>query len=248
MPIFRGSLGENLEAVNLSGLDLRGADLRGANLSSTNLEMTNLVGANLQRADLRDVRGLILSRNFVRGAQFDARAKDPWSILRRTYSGPRFMFNLLFLVSLPDSLRFFWASVNRAQIYTKAVVGDRASMLGLDSETIASYARCLAKQCDPMPVWQLILGIDKGWPFWTLAVALITYNILKAGLTWIVSPMREEEERSGYTADWAGDYWWQGYRLLFWAHQVVRVLFWVAAIAFLYNAWDWLSRTVWIPG
>ncbi len=117
-------------------------------------------------------------------------------------------------------------------------------------------------------------------------VALITYNILKAGLTWRVLLLRDEEERSGYSPRWTGyrefpamqirdyllpnwlprcftqlipdDFWtwyWhltvfmRGYRLLFWAHQYfVRWVFLVAVIAFFYNAFDWLSRTVWIPG
>ena len=241
----------DLSNAILSEADLSNADLGGAFLTGSKLDETTLNIANLQDADLRGTRGLILDCNFVRGAQFDARAKDPWSVLRRTYSGPRLMFNLLFLVAflIPYLAKIaFWASINRAQAYKEAVVGERASVVGLDAGTISNFSRCLAKQYEPVSVWQLILGIDKGWLFSTLAVALITYNLLKAGLTWVVAPMRDEEERSGHTPNWAGERWWQGYRPLSWAHQVVWFMFWIAVFAFVYNAYDWLSRTVWIPG
>ena len=194
---------------------------------------------------------LILDETIVTGARFGIDAQDPWSILRRNYSGPRLTFNLLFLVAFfsPYLAKVaFWAWVNRVQTYAEAVVSEPTNAVGFDSEAISSLSRCLAEQCDPMPAWQLIVGVDKGWLFCVLAIALITCNMLRAGITWRVASLREEEERTGYSPAWTGATWGQNYRLLFWAHQYfVRWVLWIAIIVFIYNACDWLTRTVWIP-
>lgn len=297
----------NLEGADLSTTDLQGASFHSANLKDAKLSPAgfegdflpsnlqgvrfykaylhgaNLRHANLARADLRGAKGAILDLNNVRGTQFDARSRDPWSVLRRTYSGPRLIFNLLFLIAffIPYVFKvLFWTAINRAQNFsnrilvelenhTKAVgelitrLCERASLLGadaeakclnarisesiLDEETVNNFSKCLAEHCEQMSVWQLVIGFDKPLPFLTLIVALITYNLLKAGLTWIVAPMRDEEERSGFIPEWQGDEWWKGYRALFWAHQVVQVMFWISFIAFVYNANYWLSQPVSIP-
>ena len=128
------------------------------------------------------------------------------------------------------------------------MAGERAHNFGENPGTVANYALCLSEQCEPTTVWQLLLGVDKGWEFWLLTVALITYNVVKAGLTWLVAPMRDEEEHSGYSPQWTGKHWWNGYRPLFRVHKYfVRWVFWIAVIAFALNAYDWLSLTVWIP-
>jgi len=241
----------NLFCANLQNAILVGAKLQDANFSNANLREAKLLAANLENADLRSVGHLILDETIVTGARFGIDAQDPWSILRRNYSGPRLTFDLLFLVAFfsPYLAKVaFWAWVNRVQIYAEAVMSERTSAVGVDPGLIRNLSRCLAEQCDPMPAWQLIFGVDRGWLFCLLAIVLITYNALRAGITWRVSSLREEEERTGCSPAWTGAKWWQNYRLLFWMHQYfVRWVFWVAIIAFIYNAYDWLTRTVWIP-
>ena len=41
--------------------------------------------------------------------------------------------------------------------------------------------------------------MDKGLRFWAPAVLLLLYNIGRGILTFIIAPMRDEEERSGYS-------------------------------------------------
>ncbi len=197
--------GAKLGRADLSNAKLGGADLRRANLMFASLENTSLIGTNLQGADLRRARGLILSGTLVKGTQFQASANDPWSVLRRIYSGPRLIINLLLLVAflIPYGAKvLFWIAVNRMQIFSEAAVGEQASVLGMDADKVSNFSRCFAEHCDPMPVWELMLGVDKGWSFWTLAIALILYNTLKTFLTLRVSPMRDEEDWSGYSPHW----------------------------------------------
>ena len=80
--------GANFRGANLRGADLRGIDFKHAQLEDTNLELS----------DLRDVRNLRLDSTMVRNARFSPLARDPWSVLRRTYTGPRVFFTLLFLL------------------------------------------------------------------------------------------------------------------------------------------------------
>lgn len=56
----------------------------------------------------------------------------------------------------------------------------------------------------------------------------------------------DEEERSGYSPNW-GEKWWQGYRVLYLAHKVVQVLFFVSIAALLFNAWHWLTQPIYVP-
>ncbi len=70
---------------------------------------------------------------------------------------------------------------------------------------------------------------------------VLLYNILRAWLTYKVSLLRDAEERSGYSPRWS-DYGW-----LYWLHQPARMLFLMASIAFVFNAWHWLTETVVVP-
>ena len=47
---------------------------------------------------------------------------------------------------------------------------------GLEADAGDNYAQCLAESCEPLPIWQLLIGIDMGWGLAVLSVALISYN------------------------------------------------------------------------
>lgn len=262
----------NLSASNFWVSQLERANLEQSNLSKSNLENANISEANLCAANLIGVKDVLFNDNLVRGLQIHYNSNDPWSTLRRTYSGSRLFFNLLFLIAflIPYIFKLiFWVSVNYAQAYSETLVHKRVTDLGLDAESLTNYALCFAEKCEPMFAWQVILGVDKGRLDWGLAATLIFYNLMKAALTWFISPMRDEEERTGYTPSWTGrrgEYLYpenesynkstllhrarqhfNGYRIFYVAHQFVRIIFWIALFAFLYHGYDWLSRTVWIP-
>lgn len=130
--------GANLEGATLNGSDLKEANLNGANLSKASLRhailiSANLAGAhlchadlthadlanaNLSDANLTDAKGFRLDNTFVRSTRFDAKSKDPWSVLRRKYSGPMFLFHVIFLLAFLGTFAaraMLWVGVNKAQ-------------------------------------------------------------------------------------------------------------------------------------
>ncbi len=298
---FRGAKlwGAHLEAAHLfearlEGVDLAGAHLEGATLVDGQLQKARLCGANLRKAnltnvdltgaDLRGVEGMRLDATIVRDARFWPRDRDPWSVLRRGYTGPKLLFNLLFLVAflLPYAVKTAgWVMVNRTQDELSLGVKRLESatdQLEAEEHAAAKPIRSVLtaiKERLPMEgndgwresrVWRLVLGVDKGVPYWLTAVLLIAYNILRAFLTWCVGPMRDEEERSGHTPrlwrdpfarlrairGWRAavrwwDSWFEAYGWLYRLHRVAAGLLLVAIASFLWHAANWLILPVWIP-
>jgi hypothetical protein len=66
----------------------------------------------------------VLDDNAIEGTRFSPYAHDPWSVLRRTYTGPKLAFLLLFsvLAFLPLGLRAaFWITLSRLEQRSIAV-------------------------------------------------------------------------------------------------------------------------------
>jgi uncharacterized protein YjbI with pentapeptide repeats len=111
---------------------LDGCELIGANLSdccfvpstsgssehANKMSQCTLTNANLAGADLRGVAGYQFDHNHIRGALVAPRATDEWSVLRRTYTGSRLIFNLIFLACFfaPVLAKVvFWMEVSRLE-------------------------------------------------------------------------------------------------------------------------------------
>jgi len=180
-------------------------------------------GANLDRANLEHTRGLILDSTPIRNARFSPRASDPWSRLRRAYTGPRLVFTLMFLVAFftPYVLKTAgWVSVNRVQEELKhhvEEITERVKTLESEEHPAARpLTVALEAVADRLPqdnddrwqtrsVWELVIGMDKNWTYWVTAIVLLAYNLCRAGLTWFVAPMRDAEERSGVSPAYRRD-------------------------------------------
>lgn len=253
-------------AANLEGANLRGACLGGANFRS----------ANLASADLRNTTGLALDSTFVRNAQFDARAKDLWSVLRRNYTGPRMLFTMFFLFAfiLPFALKTSgWVTVNQVQRRFDPIVDMLDVELGKLSnakhETAQELSRLARDLKDYLPrensshwkrsrVGKLVIGMDENWLTWMPALAMVFFNLFRAGLTFIVAPMREAEERSGWSptlfpvnglksvfkdpGQLLESYWW-----LRWPHKAMKVLWVIAIVSFCVHLGRWFWLPVFIP-
>lgn len=215
--------GVNLRGANLIRADLRSANLRGAwlddresDLRDADLRNADLWETLLDNADIRGARGVVLDSTRVRNARFSPTAKDPWSVLRRAYTGPFLLLNVLFLISflVPYILKSVgWVSMNRAEQAVNSAVGRVAEKVeevadgyDLGSQVLCTAADTLSKHTPNTEngwreyrLWQLIIGLDKPASYWVTALALIVYNLLRTVLTWLVAPLRDEEERSGHT-------------------------------------------------
>ena len=238
----------------------------GGSLRHADLNRADLSEANLSGCDLRDVRGLVLDDTRIRDAQFSPRSDDPWSVLRRAYTGPRLIFNLLFLIAffLPYVARTgYWVGVNRAELAAARTLadlrdhaadarGDQTEPAVVRERALEAIARRLPGPENPQSrqsrVWRVVLGVDRGTWFWISAVLLLGYNVLRAGLTWFVAPMRDEEERSGVAPAYRATRLNESYGWLTWPHHVAKWLGRVAFVLAAWNAWHWLTLDVWLPG
>ena len=256
-----------LKGADLAGADLTGADLTHATLSDANIsqsyltdtrlykaELNNedlsysylrgakLYGANLEGANLYEAEEYVLSRNYVRGTRLNTPSKDPWSILKKKYTGSTMIWTILALLAaftpyLAKAL--YWTAFNRYQI---------SSGNTLD---------CYSSDC--FSVLELILGLDRELHYLIVPLTLILYNLLRGLVTLMVAKMKDEEDISSYTPTWIyidekkSDYTeehsvlWRGYRQIYSLHKVIYLLGVTATIAFIYNAYYWLSQIVWLP-
>jgi hypothetical protein len=202
----------HLENVELRGMHLEHADLwrahlEHADLFDAHLEFANLRWAHLRRANLRvrAARGLLFSDNRYGGIHIYGNAPDPWSVLRRKYTGPWFFVHLALLAV------FFAPYVGRAIYYTAAGRAQDWSLeqyqkLGGRLEDAEQFQRLHQEARQRFEetherhraVW-IVLGWERGWWALTMALIVIVYNVLRAVLTVCVSMLREAEERSQTT-------------------------------------------------
>ncbi len=124
--------GAVMSGANLDGASLVFADLRGALLQGAKLKGASLHHADFREADLRGVEGAIFDETNVVFAISGLAAKDPWSILRRKYSGVMLLFHLLLLVAFlcPYVARaVIWRAVNHGQQIYVSATGEIVSEL-----------------------------------------------------------------------------------------------------------------------
>jgi len=272
--------------VNLQHANFSFANLQDARFSGSNLKHTNLKAANLQGADLRGANNFRLDACFIKDAKFEPKSKDPWSVLRRTYTGPKLIYVMLGLVAfaLPYIAKVgLWSLINRVQKYTsesdkflgsrikaQEISGALLSKVDVSTDNITAVTRCLSDNCTAYPVWKLIFAVDQdplvlgfiSVPLWFLTVTMISYNLLRGVLTYLIATMRDEEERSGFSPAWSkkkikqNKYvepkpyeieWWFGYQWLYYAHVFVTLLGCIAILAFMINGWCWLSQPIYLP-
>lgn len=287
-------------AAHLEKANLGKANLEEADLSASHLNGAALWGANLTRANLSRVTGLLLDSTVVRHARFSPWAQDPWSVLRRNYTGGKFLFHLLFMVSfilIYAAKVMFWVGINHAQValvsvqtQTNADLEKLANELKSQGERLQQQSAalafpmlkqltddlsknlhvrlepCLAEKCVQQSVLAALVRWHEDWPFWLTALAIITYNILRGVLTWIMTPLRDEEERSGHTPPYRFEtrgktqplshYVWLWFKarrevygwLIFCHRWIVRPLLVIAVGSLMFHGWDILFNTdVWLP-
>ena len=156
--------GADLNGANLGGASLVGtdfsaaavdaADFSGADLSRAKFDRAKLVRANFSRAilseadfsaaDMRMTLGVRFDNTYIAGARFSPRTADPWSSLRRAYTGPKLAF--IMMLTLAAFVPFvakamFWVGVSRVERQT----------LPLATTAIAKTLAVLEKTIEPLP-------------------------------------------------------------------------------------------------
>lgn len=253
--------GADLTQANLTAADLTETDFSNATIKGTNLKNTITQRAIFAGAWVEDAKHLTFDSSLTRGAAFPTTSHDPWSVLRRNYTGSHLLFHLLFLIAtlIPYVGRTAaWLLVNRVQ--TVAVeesaklqeqkgitLGDGAISVTFDDKTlkrIANAQTCLAANCTETRVWKILLGLDRPFPFWVLPLCSGLWGIMRTLLIFEVTPLSDLEDRSGFSPAWRGRH---GYQWLYYLH-LVSWLPWGGAISSLiYELASWLGKPVWLP-
>jgi hypothetical protein len=268
----------DLYGADLRDADLRDADLRGADLRQAKMNRACLTDTRLNDVDLRDTYGLRLDRTWVRGAVFPTRIwpslprfrntengdtehvtgrlpwsyarEDPWSRLRRVYTGPSMLLVLLLVVAFltPLVLRLvLWAQLAETQGGLLVLLHRASDAIETDASAADSAlhnallrASASVQNAEQIPVWKLVLGSERGWRNWqpVLRVLLLFYNGLRCGVTVAVVRMREADERNQVTPAW------KEYRYLNWMHWVLFYLQFVAVAAAVYHLYIWGSISI----
>ena len=183
--------GANLEKALLMETNLKNAILSGANLTGAQLKHANLNGA-----DVRGATGIIFDSNRVDRLRIEGKAPDPWSVLRRNYTGPRFFIHILLLVAF--LLPYIGKAIVLTSISNGMVLIDKTlSAIPTDISTDTLLKKKAA-------VW-ILMGFTNDnniiitFYFVIIAWMMIAYNIFRYILATKVSDLREAEDRSKIT-------------------------------------------------
>jgi hypothetical protein len=250
--------------TNLKGANLRNASFEGTTLHCANLERADLVRASEFRLDQCHVRDLSSDPN-AKEPWLQLRRVYTGSRMLFVL----FLFAAFLAPYVAKTL--FWGSVNRVQVDVELALAntrvDLEGRHGIDLEVLADDAEAMAalpfrerfavqgyfegkayvdevrSSWRSRPVWQLLLGVDKGVTYWATAIVVILYNVIRIGLTYQVSRLRLHEEDTGISPRYKEDFipW------LFRLHQLAQVLVIVALASGTYHMYHWLTLPVWLP-
>ena len=75
------------------------ADLKEANLQNSNYLGAKFTKADLRGADLRDAKNVCFDESLIEGVLLSPNSDEPWTVLRREYTGSKILFHLLLLIA-----------------------------------------------------------------------------------------------------------------------------------------------------
>ncbi len=194
----------NLFRAHLEHADLRYARLKHTNLRRAHLEHADLFHVSLDHAEVRGATGIFFNSNPVDRMLIEGIAPDPWSRLRREYTGPRFFFHLLLLIAffLPLAAKVLHLSavselnaaaeriVTNAETRTQDQAWAQPLRQGLENFRDSHVKR---------PAVWVLLGSTEGGYFVGLSLLVLAYNGLRILLTSRIAMLRDAEERSKIT-------------------------------------------------
>jgi uncharacterized protein YjbI with pentapeptide repeats len=215
-----------LSDAHLENTDLSYARLENANLSDAHLENARLSFAILNGVDVRWCRGLKFDLNQVDRLLIEGKAPDPWSELRRKYSGPLFMVHLLLLVAflLPYAGHLMILTAESRSYSQLEQYLEAQDEMPEQVEPASPIEKVKTAVQQPGQSFHAAIGRYKRkfeqthtktkafWPLfgWTrtdvwgrcyffITIVILIYNGLRGYLTYNVSILRDAEERSRIT-------------------------------------------------
>ena len=163
---------------------------------------TKIFDTSLNKTNLQHTSGLLFDFNAIDRVNIEGNSKDPWTTLRRTYTGPKYFLNLLLSVAffIPFLFKAVYLSVVST---TQSTLIEFTENLKAKSDEIFVLREAITQSLNSFEssreeIWAglVLIGWSDG-PFWTLLTAIvILYNLIRAYLTSKVSSLRDAEERS----------------------------------------------------
>ena len=259
--------------VQFEGADFSYARLKGANFNYARLKGADFSYADLTSANLVSAKNINFSDNKIAGATMTSTTTAPWLTLKKSYTNTMMIYTLaaVFAFFLPYVVNVAtWRSVNLAQQLNSeleaslAIVATeleteghpQAFLIRKLSDGAENTTPCFAEDCKPWRIWELLLGARRHWGFALLSIPIILYNFARVYLTREVNILKDSEQATGLTPRWTTSwpkflklipYPSGGYEHLYWIHQVVEKLLWVAIVSFVYHSVFWLGDIVQLP-
>ena len=239
--------GAYFKGANFTFANLKNADLRMADLSNCEFKY-----ANLTCTDLRDTKGVFfLNDNPIKETKFSPWSKDPYSQMRRTYTG--IMFFLILTLTLLAFTPYIFKAITWGYMSEIQKSGlDYMPITLMQSYDNSNISESKIFQIDlsnnikfkKSRVISIIVGLEEEPPWVPLFITcvLVIYNILRGYVTIQFSRLRDSEERSLHAPKI------DEYKHLFYVHNYFLKWFMWGVIAFsIYNATLLLSKTIYIP-
>jgi hypothetical protein len=149
---------------------------------------------------------------------------------------------------------------------------------GLLTELADPATACAALRCKPVPIYDLLLGLNVNKGVMIAGITLLVYNAVRFVLTLRIAPLKEREsitKRTPYYFEVHTPRWWfsdhhnkiiswmihyygyarqlcQGisnsYAMFWYLHRVIRIIFYFALALTLYHAVVFFKTDVRLPG
>lgn len=155
--------------------------------------------ATLNYALTREATGILFNDNAVQGMDIEGNAKDPWSVLRRKYTGPMFFVHLLLLVAfvLPYAAKVLALTVTGRTYEAMRVSLESGIEAPAGADVVQAWLERFDAAHTQTHAWWALLGGTQGlwWLFVPTALAILLYNILRGYLTLRVGILRDQADR-----------------------------------------------------
>ena len=188
--------GAILRNANLEGAVLDDAKLEGANLSDANINNIDILYTDLRGADLRGAKNVVFDQTLIEGCLLSPNSDEPWTVLRRNYTGSKLLFHLLLLIAFLIPLvskTFLWNAVAQGEAFI-----DNPAIEALPERYVISL---LVGMPGSREAW---VSMDTVW--FVASLLVIAYNAARALLTINVGHMREELESTGTSPKYHEDF------------------------------------------
>jgi len=206
----------------------------------------SISGGDYSNANIYNIDDVYFSGSYMRGVRYSSNKSDKWKELKEKYTGIKFIISTI-------SLIFFISPYLVKVIFFKLLnLFEESVGNGICGEKlINNYGKTI--ECKEYSIVEYLLGFKENKLIFYFTLILIFYNISRAYLTYKVNQLTNKEGLTGYypkihslnmdlLKDFSNDY-----MHLVLLDKLMKVVFYIVLISIVYQAFNLLTSTVWIP-